>query len=89
MDLGRRIFGLDVLKFNSDNDNTSDADTSRTSLEMGTYVRDNVYVGVQQGLGRESETEAVVEIELYPGLEAQAKASSSKTEVGLEWKKNY
>ena len=89
MDLGRRIFGLDVLKFNSDNDGTNDSDTSRTSLEMGTYVRDNVYVGVEQGLGKESETDAVVEIELFPGVEAQAKTSSTRTEVGLEWKKNY
>lgn len=89
MDLGRKVFGLDVLKFNSENDDTADTDTSRTSLEMGTYVRDNVYVGVEQGLGKESETEAVVEIELSPGLEAQAKTSATRTEVGLEWKKNY
>ena len=88
MDFGRRILGLDVLKLNSE-ENDGDTDSSRTSLEMGTYVRDNVYVGVEQGLGKESETEAVVEIELYPGLEAQAKTSSSRTEVGLEWKKNY
>ena len=89
MDFGRRVLGVDVLRLNSENSDENNEETARTSLEMGTYVRDNVYVGVQQGLGRESETEAVVEIELYPGLEAQAKASSSKTEVGLEWKKNY
>ena len=89
MDFGRRLLGLDVLRLNSENSTDAEDESTRTSLEMGTYVRDNVYVGVQQGLGRESETEAVVEIELTPGLEAQAKASATKTEVGLEWKKNY
>lgn len=89
MAFGRKVFGLDVLKLSSDNDTPEEGENARTSLEMGTYVRDNVYVGVQQGLGRESETEAVVEIELTPGLEAQARASANNTEVGLEWKKNY
>ena len=91
MGLGRRILGLDVFKLNSENTSSSDGsqDMTKTSLEMGTYVRDNVYVGVEQGIGRESETDAVVEIELTPSLEAQAKASANRTEVGLEWKKNY
>ena len=91
MGLGRRILGLDVFKLNSENTSSSDGsqDMTKTSLEMGTYVRDNVYVGVEQGIGRESETDAVVEIELTPSLEVQAKASSNRTEVGLEWKKNY
>ena len=88
MGLGRKVLGVDVFKVNSDNDG-EDSDVSRTSLEMGTYVLDNVYVGVEQGIGKESETGAVVEIELLPNLEAQAKASGSKTEVGLEWTLDY
>ncbi len=91
MGFGRRLLGLDVFKLNSESNasDSGDSDMSKTSLEMGTYVLDNVYVGVEQGIGRESETDAVVEIELTPSLEAQAKASSNKTEFGLEWKKNY
>lgn len=91
MGFGRKLLGLDVLKLNSESTNPDDgnSDMSKTSLEMGTYVLDNVYVGVEQGIGRESETDAVVEIELTPSLEAQAKASSQRTEFGLEWKKNY
>ncbi len=88
MDFGRKLLGVDVFKLNSDNDG-EDSDVSRTSLEMGTYVRDNVYVGVEQGVGKESDTGAVVEIELLPTLEFRAKASGNDTEVGLEWKKNY
>ena len=88
MDLSRKLLGVDVFKLNSDNDG-EDSDVSRTSLEMGTYVRDNIYVGIEQGIGRESDTGAVVEIELLPTLEVRAKASGNDTEVGLEWKKNY
>lgn len=88
MGMGRKLLGVDVFKINSDNDG-EDSDVSNTSLEMGTYVRDNVYVGFEQGIGKNSESGAVVEIELRPGLEAQAKASGNETEVGLEWKKNY
>lgn len=91
MGFGRKLLGLDVFKLNSENASSDDgnSDMSKTSLEMGTYVLDNVYVGVEQGIGRDSDTGAVVEIELTPSLEAQAKASSNKTEFGLEWKKNY
>ena len=91
MGFGRKLLGLDVFKLNSENASSDDgnSDMSKTSLEMGTYVLDNVYVGVEQGIGRDSDTDAVVEIELTPSLEAQAKASSNRTEFGLEWKKNY
>ncbi|WP_294446746.1 translocation/assembly module TamB domain-containing protein [uncultured Mailhella sp.] len=91
MGFSRELLGLDVVKLNSESTTSEDgnSDMSKTSLEMGTYVLDNVYVGVEQGIGRESETDAVVEIELTPSLDAQAKASSNRTEFGLEWKKNY
>ncbi len=84
----RKALGVDVLKLNSDNDGDS-SDVSKTSLEMGTYVRDNIYVGMDQGVGKNNETGAVVEIELFPGLDVQAKNYSTKSEIGLKWKKNY
>ena len=88
MGKGRKALGVDVFKLNSDNDG-KDSDVSRTSLEMGTYIRDDIYVGMEQGVGKSSDTGAVVEIELLPGLGAQAKTFSNKSEFGLKWKKNY
>jgi translocation and assembly module TamB len=82
------MLGVDVFKINSDND-SEDSDVSNASLEVGTYVRDNIYVGMEQGVGKEAGTGAVVEIELTPSIEVQAKAGSKDTEFGLEWKKNY
>ncbi len=84
----RKALGIDVLKLNSDNDG-EDSDVSRTSLEMGTYIHDNVYVGVEQGVGKSNDTGAVVEIELLPGVGVQAKTFSTKSEFGIKWKKNY
>ncbi|MBR4423025.1 MAG: translocation/assembly module TamB, partial [Mailhella sp.] len=84
----RKALGIDVLKLNSDNDG-KDSDVSRTTLEMGTYVHDNVYVGMEQGIGKSNDTGAVVEIELLPGVGVQAKTFSTKSEVGIKWKKNY
>ena len=88
MDVGRKLLGVDVFRVNSDNDGEQ-SDVSTTSLEVGTYVRDNIYVGMEQGMGKEADTGAVVQIELLPSLEVQARAGSKDTEVGLEWKKNY
>ncbi|MBR6625890.1 MAG: translocation/assembly module TamB domain-containing protein, partial [Mailhella sp.] len=88
MDIGRKVLGVDVFRVNSDNDGEQ-SDVSTTSLEVGTYVRDNIYVGMEQGMGKEADTGAIVQIELLPSLEVQAKAGSKDTEVGIEWKKNY
>lgn len=88
MGMGRKLLGVDVFRVNSDND-SEDSDVSTTSLEVGTYVRDNIYVGMEQGVGKDADTGAVVEIELLPSLEVQARAGSKDTEVGLEWKKSY
>ncbi len=84
----RKALGIDVLKLNSDNDG-KDSDVSRTTLEMGTYIHDNVYVGMEQGVGKSNDTGAVVEIELLPGVGVQAKTFSTKSEFGIKWKKNY
>lgn len=88
MGLSRKLLGVDVFKINSDND-SEESDVSNASLEVGTYVRDNIYVGMEQGVGKEADTGAVVEIELTPSIEVQAKAGTKDTEIGLEWKKNY
>ena len=88
MGLSRKLLGVDVFKINSDND-SEESDVSNASLEVGTYVRDNIYVGMEQGVGKEAGTGAVVEIELTPSIDVQAKAGTKDTEIGLEWKKNY
>ncbi|MDR2489042.1 MAG: translocation/assembly module TamB domain-containing protein [Desulfovibrio sp.] len=58
------------------------------SLEAGTYIKDNVYVGVEQGLDSES-TAVRVEVELFPNMTLQGRSSGRTAEIGIGWKKDY
>ena len=73
--------GLDVL-------NVSQNDGS-TRLEMGRYIMDNVYVGLEQGTDENSDTSAVIQIELGPRTSATMKTGSDNTSAGLKWKMDY
>lgn len=58
------------------------------SLEVGKYVMDNVYVGVEQGMNGDA-TGVRVEIELAPSLNLEGVSTPERSEVGLNWKKDY
>ena len=79
--LARQVMGLDVL-------NVSQNDGS-TRLEMGRYIMDNVYVGLEQGTDENSDTSAVIQIELGPRTSATMKTGSDNTSAGLKWKMDY
>jgi|GEM_PF-5851586 len=65
-----------------------DDDSSPTTIEMGKYLNDNVYVGVQQGLG-ENSTEVFMDVELSPRVNFEARTSSDSSSVGLNWNWDY
>ena len=65
-----------------------DEDTASSVIEVGKYVRDDVYVGVQQGIGSNT-TEVFVDIELTPNLDLEARTSSEASEVGVNWTWDY
>lgn len=79
--IARRITGLDVLNL-SQNDGS-------TQLEMGSYVMDKVYVGIKQGTEEDSDTAAVIQIELGPRTSATMETGSGSTSAGLKWKMDY
>ena len=58
------------------------------SLEAGKYINDSIYVGVEQGLTPES-TAVRVEIELDYNFSLQGQSSSTASEIGIGWKKDY
>lgn len=58
------------------------------TLEVGKYVMDNVYVGLEQGMNGE-DSGVRVEIELTPRLSLEASTTSRGSEVGASWKKDY
>lgn len=102
LDLPRTLLGLDVLRmarpntrretgrptlFGQNQTQTED-ENSAPALELGKYVLDNVYVGVEQGLG--PETSGVrVDVEIAPNLHLEGRTTPRSSEIGLDWKKNY
>ncbi len=58
------------------------------SLEVGKYVMDNVYVGLEQGMNGDA-SGVRVEIELTPNLNLEGVSTPQGSEVGLNWKKDY
>lgn len=85
-DLARKSLGVDVLRLgSSDND---DGTLGGSTLEVGKYVSDKVYVGISQGLDADS-TGAVVDVDLTRHITLEARTGSTKSEVGVEWSYDY
>lgn len=88
----REALGVDMLRLNSatssDSDESGEDDLAGTTLEMGKYITDKIYVGVEQGMAADS-TGALVEIELTPEISLEAKTNSERTEAAVQWQHNY
>ena len=70
------------------NSGASAQEDSIPSLEVGKYVLDNVYVGLEQGMNGDA-SGVRVEIELAPNLNLEGVSTPQGSEVGLNWKKDY
>jgi translocation and assembly module TamB len=90
LDLGRKFLGVDVLRVNTADGPRpeDDGEWASSTLEMGKYVTDKIYVGVEQGLNADS-TGAVVEVELTPDVQVDVRANSRRTDVGVRWRHDY
>ncbi len=73
----RQAVGLEVLRVGGQ------------GLEAGTYLGEDVYVGVEQGLSADSGGVSV-EVDLGAGFKMESKARrSGQGEVGIMWRKDY
>jgi len=86
-DATRDALGIDVLRLSSGGAPGNDG-VGGTSLEMGKYVTDRIYVGVSQGMSADS-TGVLVEVELTPQVNLEARTDNTRSEVGVEWKLDY
>ncbi len=90
----RRTLGIDVLRVGGGSDSSgrsrsgSDDGMDDLNLEAGKYVLDNVYVGVIQG-ATDGSTGVRVEVELLPNLTIEGRSTSTSSEVGVGWKRDY
>lgn len=90
--LAKKALGVDVLKIGTANtgaDNQTDEDTGGgTTVEMGKYINDYIYMGVQQGFAADS-TAFIIEIEITPRTHFELRSEKTNTWGGIKWKYNY
>ena len=97
LDSARQALGVDVLRFNSGASGTNGAGQSGqggegmaagSSVEMGKYLTEDIYVGVQQG-AKQGTTAFVIQLELTPKANLELRTEQQSTKGGLTWKYNY
>ena len=67
--------------------NASD-DVDDASLGLGSYIADDIYLGVEQGLANPTETTGRVEVEITPNISVESEVGSdgaSRIGVIMEW----
>lgn len=85
----KKALGVDVLRIGtSDASGQSSSDYDGTNLEMGKYLNDYIYTGVQQGLKPDS-TAFIIEVEISPHTNLEIRTEQNNTWGGLKWKMNY
>lgn len=97
LDSARQALGVDVLRFNSGASGASGTGQSGeggesmaagSSVEMGKYLTEDIYVGVQQG-AKQGTTAFVIQLELTPKANLELRTEQQSTKGGLTWKYNY
>ena len=84
LDFARRTLGVDVLRVGS-----GGADGTEPTLDVGKYLTDDVYLGVEQGT-KPGSTAATVEIELTPNITLETEVGlDASSEVGITWEWDY
>ncbi|MCA8933859.1 MAG: translocation/assembly module TamB domain-containing protein, partial [Rhodospirillaceae bacterium] len=78
----RAATGLSEVEVNA-SDDVDDA-----SLGLGSYIADDIYLGVEQGLANPTETTGRVEVEITPNISVESEVGSdgaSRIGVIMEW----
>lgn len=91
-DFARKTLGVDVLRINSASGGSGgqgeDLAAGGPTLEMGKYISDQIYVGVEQGMKPDS-TAFIIELELTPRTKLELRTEQQDTWGGIRWKYNY
>jgi translocation and assembly module TamB len=83
LDTVRQATGLDVLRFGQGGEGGG------PGVEAGTYLGDDIYVGVEQGIDA-GDGGVSVEVDLGAGFRVESKARRSGAgEVGVLWRRDY
>ena len=90
LDRVRSGLGLDRLSVGGSTNANGSSNTSSATIEAGKYVANGVYVGAKQGTSG-SQTQAVVQIDIYKGLKIETDVGSGAggNSVGLAYQFQY
>ncbi|MDY7036146.1 MAG: translocation/assembly module TamB domain-containing protein, partial [Thermodesulfobacteriota bacterium] len=84
MDRTRKLMGVDELDIRQSDDESAD-----TSISIGKYMSDKVYIEVEQGIGADT-GKVIVEIELAPNITVETDmGTKGQSGVELNWKWDY
>ena len=93
-DVTRNVLGVDVLRLSStptsgSGDPSDDEGMGAgTAVEMGKYITEIIYVGVQQGM-KQGSTAFIIQLELTPRTSLELRSEQQSTWGGIRWKYNY
>lgn len=90
----RQTLGLDVLNLGTvpnrrNTPNSGEQAEDIPVLELGKYITDTVYVGIEQSYLDSNNTGARISIELTPNFNLEGRTGSQTNEIGINWKKDY
>lgn len=91
----RQTLGLDILSLgvtSNRRNNTSNPNDQKEDIpviELGKYVTDSVYVGVEQSYLDSNDTGARISVELTPNFNLEGRTGTQCSEIGINWKKDY
>jgi translocation and assembly module TamB len=85
-----RVDNIDVTQqFVKPRQTVENGDMKDSSVRVGKYLRNDVYVQVEQGLGAET-GKVQTEVSITPNLSVESTVDrNAKTGIGLKWKKDY
>ena len=82
MDRSRKILAVDRLDVNA-------ADEGKPTVNIGKYLRDDVYMEMEQGMGTDS-GKVTIEMEIAPNVTVQSEVGmDANTGIGINWKWDY
>lgn len=88
----KKALGVDVLRLGTSPSgamaDSGDDSGAGTTLEMGKYINDMIYMGVQQGMKPDS-TAFIIQLEMTPRTSLEIRSEQQNTWGGLKWKYNY
>lgn len=82
LDFARKGTGLDVI-------NVNQSPEGGAKLEMGKYIADKLYVGVEKETLGSADTSAVIQMELGPHSNASVITGGKNTSAGVKWRMDY